>query len=110
MLLVSDDAKKKILDIMTKSGEMDLSTHFVRVSVTSGGCSGLTYEMDFDNESRPDDQVFEDKGIKIVTDLRSFLYLCNTTLKFSGGLNGKGFYFDNPNATRSCACGESFAI
>lgn len=84
--------------------------YFVRVSVVSGGCSGLSYKMDFDNESQPNDQVFEDNGIKVVTDLKSFLYLCNTTLEFSGGLNGKGFFFNNPNATRECGCGESFAV
>ena len=80
------------------------------MSVISGGCSGLSYKMDFDNENRPNDQVFEDKGVKIVTDLKSFLYLFNTTLEFSGGLNGQGFYFNNPNAARSCNCGESFAV
>lgn len=84
--------------------------YFVRVSVVSGGCSGLSYKMDFDNELKPKDQEFEDKGIKIVTDLRSFLYLVNTTLEFSEGLNGKGFFFNNPNASRSCACGESFSL
>jgi len=83
---------------------------FVRVSVTSGGCSGLSYVLDFDNESQPNDQVFEDNGMKVVTDLKSFLYLCNTTLEFSGGLEGKGFYFNNPNASRECGCGESFAV
>ena len=84
--------------------------YFVRVSVTSGGCSGLTYNLDFDDSSLPDDQVFEDNGVKVVTDLKSFLYLCNTTLEFSGGLNGKGFFFNNPNAERTCGCGESFAV
>lgn len=84
--------------------------HFVRVSVTSGGCSGLSYKMDFDDENRPNDQVFEDNGVKVVTDLKSFLYLFNTTLDFSGGLSGKGFYFENPNASRTCGCGESFAV
>ena len=84
--------------------------YFVRVSVTSGGCSGLSYNMEFDNVDKPDDQVFEDNGIKIVTDIRSILYLFNTTLEFSGGLDGKGFYFNNPNAARTCACGESFSV
>ena len=83
---------------------------FLRVSVASGGCSGLSYQMDFDNESKPNDQVFDDNGVRLVTDLKSFLYLCNTTLEFSGGLNGKGFYFNNPNAARTCGCGESFAV
>ena len=68
------------------------------------------YKLDFDNEVKPMDQVFEDKGVKIVTDLKSFLYLVNTELEFSDGLNGKGFYFNNPNASRSCGCGESFAV
>lgn len=108
MLFVADSAKEKIVEIKAKDNLTD--GHFVRVSVTSGGCSGLTYNMEFDDELKPDDQVFEDNGEKIVTDLRSFLYLCNTTLEFSGGLDGKGFYFNNPNAARSCACGESFAV
>ena len=108
MLFVADTAKVKIQDIM-KSKKLD-KDYFIRVSVTSGGCSGLSYQMDFDNESKPNDQVFEDNGVKIVTDLKSFLYLCNTTLEFSGGLNGKGFYFNNPNAARTCGCGESFAV
>ena len=84
--------------------------YFIRVTVISGGCSGLSYKMDFDNSDQPQDQIFEDNGVKIVTDLKSFLYLFNTTLEFSGGLEGKGFYFQNPNATRECACGESFAV
>ena len=108
MLFVADSAKEKISELMT--GELISEDHFVRVSVTSGGCSGLSYKMDFDNESKENDQIFEDNGVKVVTDLKSFLYLCNTTLEFSGGLNGKGFYFNNPNASRTCGCGESFAV
>jgi len=108
MLFVADSAKDKISELMSNA---DLSSdYFVRVSVTSGGCSGLTYNMDFDNESQDNDQIFEDNGVKVVTDLKSFLYLCNTTLEFSGGLNGKGFFFNNPNASRTCGCGESFAV
>jgi iron-sulfur cluster assembly protein len=108
MLFVSDNAKDKIKELFAKEGLS--SDFFVRVSVTSGGCSGLSYNLDFDNENKPNDQIFEDNGIKVVTDLRSFLYLCNTTLDFSGGLNGKGFHFNNPNASRTCGCGESFAV
>lgn len=108
MLFVSNSAKEKITELFSKEGLG--SDYFVRVSVTSGGCSGLSYNLDFDNESKPNDQIFEDNGVKVVTDLRSFLYLCNTTLEFSGGLNGKGFHFDNPNASRTCGCGESFAV
>lgn len=108
MLFVSDSAKEKILDIVQSNGYD--KNYFIRVSVQGGGCSGLSYKMDFDNNLQPDDQEFEDKGIKLVTDLRSFLYIANTTLDFSGGLNGKGFYFNNPNANRTCSCGESFAV
>ena len=108
MLFIADSAKVKISELM--STEKLNADYFVRVSVTSGGCSGLSYNMDFDNEEKENDQIFEDNGVKVVTDLRSFLYLCNSTLEFSGGLNGKGFYFNNPNANRTCGCGESFAV
>lgn len=107
-ILISDKAKEKALQLKQEAGLGD--DFFLRVSVVGGGCSGLSYKMDFDNETKPMDQVFEDKGMKLVTDLKSFLYLCNTELNFSDGLNGKGFYFDNPNASRSCGCGESFSV
>ena len=109
MIYVSDKAKEKVQHLMTE-GAMADKDYFLRVSVVGGGCSGLSYKMDFDNTTKPSDQVFEDNGVKVVTDLKSFLYLVNTTLEFSEGLNGKGFYFNNPNASRSCACGESFAV
>jgi iron-sulfur cluster assembly protein len=108
MIFVADNAKQKIDEVRHSQGLGN--DFFIRVSVTSGGCSGLSYKLDFDNESKPNDQVFENNGIKVVTDLKSFLYLFNTTLEFSGGLNGKGFSFNNPNATRTCGCGESFAV
>jgi iron-sulfur cluster assembly protein len=108
MIYVAESAKKQIENIKTKGNLAE--GFFVRVSVVSGGCSGLSYKMDFDHESKPNDQVFEDNGVKVVTDLKSFLYLFNTTLEFSGGLDGKGFSFNNPNAARSCGCGESFAV
>jgi len=108
MLYVSEKAKAKILDI--KESKNQGADYFVRVSVAGGGCSGLTYKMDFDNDLKPDDQEFEDKGIRLVTDLSSFLYLVDTTLEYSGGLNGKGFHFVNPNASRTCSCGESFSV
>jgi iron-sulfur cluster assembly protein len=108
MLFVSDSAKGKIQEILTDEGMSD--DFFVRVSVTSGGCSGLSYQMDFDNEMQPKDQEFNDNGVRVITDLKSFLYLCNSTLEFSGGLNGKGFHFSNPNSARECGCGESFAV
>ncbi len=108
MIRVADSAKSKIEQI--KSSGSIAEDFFIRVSVVSGGCSGLSYKMDFDNENQENDQIFEDQGIKVVTDLKSFLYLFDSTLEFSGGLDGKGFYFSNPNATRECGCGESFAV
>jgi iron-sulfur cluster assembly protein len=80
------------------------------VSVQGGGCSGLSYKLDFDNIIKSGDQEFEDNGEKLVLDMKSFLYLAGTELDFSDGLNGKGFNFNNPNATRTCGCGESFAV
>jgi iron-sulfur cluster assembly protein len=109
-IFISDKAKAKVINLMTDAGVIGDPSYFLRVSVVGGGCSGLSYKMDFDNETKPMDQVFEDKGVKIVCDLKSFLYLVNTELEFSDGLNGKGFYFNNPNASRSCGCGESFAV
>ncbi len=108
MVFVADSAKEKIEELWER--ESLSPNHFIRVSVTSGGCSGLSYTLDFDNEEKENDQIFEDNGVKVVTDLRSFLYLCNTTLEFSGGLNGTGFSFNNPNASRTCGCGESFSV
>jgi len=108
MIFVSETAKSRIQDVLNKDS-LDKS-HFVRVSVTSGGCSGLSYKMDFDNQQRPEDEVFEDNGVKVVIDPKSILYLYGTTLDFSEGLNGKGFYFHNPNASRTCSCGESFSL
>ena len=109
-IYISDKAKEKVKVLMSEAGVAENPDYFLRVGVVGGGCSGLSYKMDFDNEVKPMDQVFEDKGLKIVTDLKSFLYLVNTELEFSDGLNGKGFYFNNPNASRSCGCGESFAV
>jgi iron-sulfur cluster assembly protein len=109
-IYISDKAKEKVHQLMTDAGIVNDPSYFLRVGVVGGGCSGLSYKLDFDNESKPMDQVFEDNGVKIVTDLKSFLYLVNTTLDFSDGLNGKGFYFSNPNASRTCGCGESFAV
>jgi iron-sulfur cluster assembly protein len=109
-IYVSDKAKAKVQQLMKEAGIADDPSYFVRVGVVGGGCSGLSYKLDFDNEQKPMDQVFEDNGVKVVTDLKSFLYLVNTMLDFSDGLNGKGFYFNNPNASRTCGCGESFAV
>lgn len=110
MIYVSDKAREKVSKLMQDASIGEANDYFLRVSVVGGGCSGLSYKLDFDNEAKPMDQVFEDNGVKVVTYLKSFLYLVNTTLDFSDGLNGKGFYFSNPNASRSCGCGESFAV
>lgn len=94
---------------MSESGQ-SLENTYVRVGVSSGGCSGLSYKLDFDQEMQENDKLFEDQGVKILVEKKSFLYLVGTTLEFSGGLNGKGFSFNNPNASRTCGCGESFAV
>jgi iron-sulfur cluster assembly protein len=109
-IFVSDAAREKVRQLLAEKGVGDDPTWFVRVSVVGGGCSGLSYKLDFDNQLKPTDQVFEHNGLKVVSDLKSLLYLVNTTLEFSEGLNGKGFYFNNPNASRTCGCGESFAV
>lgn len=94
---------------MTEEG-FDVATDFVRVGVKSGGCSGLSYELRFDKSVADTDKVFEDNDVRIIVDKKSFLYLVGTTLEYSGGLNGKGFVFNNPNAQRTCGCGESFSL
>ena len=108
MITLSEKAKDRLSSLMRDAGHD--SSFFVRVGVESGGCSGLSYKLEFDNSLRPEDKSFEDKGVKIVVDKKSFLYLIGTELDFSDGLNGKGFAFLNPNASRSCGCGESFAV
>lgn len=108
MIFISDKAKARVEKIMETDGLGD--DHFIRVAVTSGGCSGLSYDMSFDNEMREGDETFEDNGMKLVVDPKSILYLLGTTLDFSDGLDGKGFYFNNPNASRTCSCGESFSL
>lgn len=108
MITVTDKAKEKIAALIFEDGKP--ADSFVRVGVEGGGCSGLSYQLVFDTEVQPDDKIFEDKGVKIVVNKKSFLYLIGTELDFSDGLNGKGFQFNNPNATRTCGCGESFSI
>jgi iron-sulfur cluster assembly protein len=109
MIKVSDTAKKKVVELMTDDG-FNAVTDFVRVGVKSGGCSGLSYDLTFDNKKEDSDKVFEENNVKIIVDKKSFLYLVGTTLEYSGGLNGKGFVFSNPNANRTCGCGESFSL
>ncbi|MDB4292905.1 iron-sulfur cluster assembly accessory protein [Maribacter sp.] len=109
MIQVSETAKKKVIDLMTEGG-FNATSDYVRVGVKSGGCSGLSYELDFDNKMGETDKVFEDNDVRIIVDKKSFLYLVGTVLEYSGGLNGKGFVFNNPNAQRTCGCGESFSL
>lgn len=108
MIKVADSAREQVAELIQTEGHPDGS--FVRVGVKGGGCSGLMYELTFDTEKRDGDQSFEDNGVTVVVDKKSFLYLIGTTLEYSGGLNGKGFVFNNPNANRTCGCGESFSI
>jgi iron-sulfur cluster assembly protein len=107
MIKISDKAKSEAVRLMESEGNPNL---FIRVGVTGGGCSGLMYNLDFDDKILNEDKEFEDNGIKIVLNKKSLLYLVGTELDFSGGLNGKGFVFVNPNASRTCGCGESFSI
>jgi iron-sulfur cluster assembly protein len=81
----------------------------LRLSVVGGGCSGLTYKMDFD-EQKEKDNVLDFNGVKVLVDLKSSIYLKGITLDYKDGLNGKGFVFVNPNATNTCGCGESFSV
>ena len=106
MVTISNEAKQQLLKLMSENNE---SKKYVRVGVSSGGCSGLSYKLDFDSIVSDDDKVFDNNGITLLIDQSSYLYVMGTTLSFSGGLNGKGFSFNNPNASRTCGCGESFA-
>jgi iron-sulfur cluster assembly protein len=108
MITVTEKALAKARMLIKEENRPEDS--FIRVGVAGGGCSGLTYMLEFDHVVNPNDKVFEDKGIKIVCDKKSFLYLVGTELDFTDGLNGKGFAFNNPNASRTCGCGESFAV
>ncbi|MEP1032983.1 iron-sulfur cluster assembly accessory protein [Ekhidna sp.] len=108
MINVTDKAREEIETLLNSEGKS--LEHNIRVSVKGGGCSGLMYDLSFDPKIQDADEVFEDKGVKILVDKKSLLYLLGTTLDFSGGLNGKGFQFVNPNASRTCGCGESFSV
>jgi len=107
MISISDSARDRLLHLLSK----DKKGHpFVRVGVESGGCSGLSYNLDFAKIKNEDDELIDNNKIKLLINKKSFLYLVGTTLEFSDGLNGKGFVFNNPNASRTCGCGESFSL
>ena len=109
MIKVSPSAQEKVSQLMREEG-FNPTQDFVRVGVKSGRCSGLSYDLSFDNSKSDQDRLFEDNQVKILVDKKSLLYLLGTTLEYSGGLNGKGFIFNNPNAERTCGCGESFSL
>ena len=109
MIKVSDSARNQLESLLKQEGHK-LDTSYIRVGVESGGCSGLSYKLKIDTELHSEDKMFEDQGVRIIVEKKSFLYLAGTTLEYEGGLNGKGFSFNNPNASRTCGCGESFAV
>lgn len=109
MVTLSQKALSHILDLMKSEG-ISTDTHHLRVGVKGGGCSGLSYTMDFDDSITEMDDVIDLDEIKVVIDKKSVLYLYGTELNYSDGLNGKGFEWINPNASRTCGCGESFAL
>ncbi|MBH69996.1 MAG: iron-sulfur cluster assembly accessory protein [Flavobacteriales bacterium] len=106
MIIVSESAKKRLNELLSS----DTKNIYVRVGVESGGCSGLSYKLAFDNKKTEEDEVITDNDITLLINKKSVLYLAGTTLEFSDGLNGKGFVFNNPNANRTCGCGESFSL
>jgi iron-sulfur cluster assembly protein len=107
MITVTEKAAQRIKSLIEEAED---SKFYLRVSVKGGGCSGLSYDLSFDDEMNEKDTLYEDKAVKILVDNKSMLYLFGTELDFSDGLNGKGFQFVNPNASRTCGCGESFAV
>ena len=109
MIKVTSDARKKVSKLMEEEG-FNPNHDFIRVGVKSGGCSGLSYDLSFDKIQSDTDKLFEDNQVRILVEKKSLLYLLGTTLEYSGGLNGKGFVFNNPNAQRTCGCGESFSL
>jgi iron-sulfur cluster assembly protein len=109
MITITDNARSKTITLLSDEGK-DITTHFIRVGVKGGGCSGLSYDLEFDSEIKDGDKIFDNDGLRIVCDKKSLLYLIGTELEYSDGLKGKGFEFNNPNAQRVCSCGESFSI
>ena len=107
MILVSDNARDKLNQLLNEDNS---GKEYVRVGVESGGCSGLVYKLNFDDSMNNEDELVEHNDIKLVINKKSILFLAGTTLEYSSGLNGKGFVFNNPNANRTCGCGESFSL
>lgn len=108
MVLISESAANKLKSLKQEEGQPE--TAFLRVEIKKGGCSGLSYKMNFDTASKDGDKKFSSHGQEIVVDPQSLLYILGMTLDFSGGLNGRGFIFENPNASKTCGCGSSFNV
>ena len=106
-ITISENAAKHVRDFTNRQEEELIS---LRVGVKGGGCSGLTYDLSVDSEARPEDKVIEQHGVTIFIDKKSYIFLAGTILDYSGGLNGKGFVFQNPNAKTTCGCGTSFSV
>jgi iron-sulfur cluster assembly protein len=107
MITISENAAKQIIKLKDDGTPAE---SFLRVKVVAGGCSGMSYKLDFDQAQATNDKVFEDHGTKVVVDSKSLLYIAGMTLDYEGGLNGKGFTFSNPNASKTCGCGSSFGV
>lgn len=107
-IVITEKALKEVKKIKEENNIPD--TFGLRVGVKGGGCSGLTYSLGFDAEPKDGDTVIEEKDVKLFVDGKSLFYLTGTELDFTDGLNGKGFVFNNPNAKKSCGCGESFGV
>lgn len=105
---ITEKALKQVIRIKKENNIPEENA--LRIGVKGGGCSGMTYQMGFDSENKDGDTVIEKDGVKLLVDGKSLFYLAGTVLDFSDGLNGKGFVFSNPNATKTCGCGESFGV
>ena len=105
-IFVTEEAAKRLKAVMSAEGKKN---HLVRMSVDSGGCSGMNYKMDFDDHQKDYDKIFESNGLKVVCDLKSWLYLKNITIDYSDDMLNGGFKIENPNAERTCGCGTSFS-
>ena len=106
---ITEAAARAALDTMRADGQ-SAETTYLRVGVKAGGCSGYSYQLEFTQDRRDTDTVIERQGVRLLVDPKSETFLGGTELDWSGGLNGKGFVFTNPNATGTCGCGDSFSV
>jgi iron-sulfur cluster assembly protein len=108
IVTITDNAKEQLIVLRSEEGLGE--NDYLRISVKGGGCSGFLYDLSFTDDYEDNDMLYTENGIDVVIDNKSLLYLLGVTLDYTSGLNGKGFEFGNPNATRSCGCGESFSV